>query len=127
MMPVQEPPLPQLLACPPKTAVRKRPLFTAEEAENLADTFKILASDTRLRLLHALVRAPELCVSDLADAVEMTPQAVSNQLQRMADRGIVATRRNGAKVFYHLVDPCIIKILDHGFCLSIESSNRTKS
>ena len=87
----------------------------------------MLSGSTRLRLLHALVRGPELCVNDLADAVEMTPQAVSNQLQRMADRGIVATRRNGAKVFYHLADACIIKILDHGFCLSIESSNRAKS
>ena len=50
--------------------------------------FKMLASDTRLRLLHALSRSNELCVTELADAVGMKPQAVSNQLQRLIDREI---------------------------------------
>ena len=47
--------------------------------------FKVLANDTRLRLLHAVVRAGEICVTDLADSLGMKPQAVSNQLQRLAD------------------------------------------
>jgi len=35
----------------------------------------------------------------------MTPQAVSNQLQRLGDRGILAARRNGNSVFYRIADP----------------------
>jgi len=31
--------------------------------------FKTLANDTRLRLLHALARAGELCVVDLAETI----------------------------------------------------------
>ena len=57
--------------------------------------FKIQANDTRLRLLHALVRADQLWVSDLAAAVGLRPQAVSSQLQRLVDRGIVTARRDG--------------------------------
>ncbi len=40
-----------------------------------AAVFKVLANDTRLRLLHALVRADELCVTDLAASVGMKAQA----------------------------------------------------
>ena len=79
--------------------------------------FKVLANDTRLRLLHALVRAGELCVTDLADAVAMKPQAVSNQLQRLVDRGILGSRREGTSIIYTIIDPCTISLLDQGLCL----------
>ena len=91
------------------------------DAEELAGTFKVLANDTRLLLLHALVRAGELCVSDLASEVGMAPQAISNQLQRLADRRIVATRRDGNRVLYRIVDPCVPALLDLGLCLTEEA------
>lgn len=103
--------------CPPKATLSKRELITAEQAGELAGLFKILGNETRARLLHALVRAGELCVSELAEAVAMKPQAVSNQLQRLADRRIVATRREGTMIYYRVVDPCVAEILDRALCL----------
>jgi DNA-binding transcriptional ArsR family regulator len=76
-----------------------------------------LANDTRLRLLHALERAGEMCVTDLADAVAMKPQAISNQLQRLLDQGILASRRNGNNIHYRIADPCVTSLLDRGLCL----------
>jgi len=67
----------------------------ADEARQLEGTFKMLANATRLRLLHALVCKPEMCVTDLAQAIGMKPQAVSNQLQCLVERGILGARRNG--------------------------------
>jgi len=81
--------------CPPKPKLDERPLITSEQAAGLMDLFKVFANDTRLRLLHALARSGELCVSDLAAAVAMKPQAVSNQLQRLVDRGLLGSRREG--------------------------------
>jgi len=86
--------------------------------------FKVLASDTRLRLLHALVRSDELSVGDLARTVGMTPQAVSNQLQRLIDRGILAARRNGNSVYYRISDPCVPALLDQGLCLAEDSQEQ---
>lgn len=83
----------------------------------------MLSNSTRLRLLHALVRADEMCLSDLADAVRMKPQAVSNQLQRLVDRRILGSRRNGNNVYYRIVDPCVTVLLDRGLCL-IEDSHQ---
>jgi DNA-binding transcriptional ArsR family regulator len=83
--------------------------------------FKVLANDSRLRLLHALERAGELCVTDLASEVEMTTQAVSNQLQRLADRRILVSRREGSRLFYRIADPCVKGLLDLGLCLLEET------
>jgi DNA-binding transcriptional ArsR family regulator len=94
-----------------------RPLISPEQAVELEELFKVLANDTRLRLLHALVRAGELCVTSLAEAVGMSAQAVSNQLQRLADRGILDSRRQGNSVYYRVVNPCITDLLDRGLCL----------
>jgi len=73
-----------------KPALRDRPLLGQAQADELIRLYKVLANDTRLRLLHALERSGELSVTDLATAVEMKPQAVSNQLQRLADRRVQA-------------------------------------
>ena len=70
-----------------KPQLDARPLLAPDQARELADLYQVLANDTRLRLLHALARSGELCVTDLAAAVAMRPQAVSNQLQRLTDRG----------------------------------------
>ena len=112
-------------SCPQKPALAARPLITPRQAAGLEAMFKVLASGTRLRLLHALTRADELCVSDLAEAVSMTPQAVSNQLQRLADRGILASRRDGFYIHYRIVDPCVTSILDLGLCLTEDSERRS--
>jgi DNA-binding transcriptional ArsR family regulator len=104
-------------ACDPsKPALAARELLSEEQAGELRGTFKMLASETRLRLLHALERSGELCVSDLAAEVGMAPQAVSNQLQRMADRRIVLARREGSSIIYRIGDPCVTALLELGLC-----------
>ena len=71
-------PKPGEAGCCAKPALKDRPLLSPVQAGGLAAVFKVLANDTRLRLLHALVRADELCVTDLAASLGMKPQAVSN-------------------------------------------------
>jgi DNA-binding transcriptional ArsR family regulator len=110
--------------CPPKPDIRQRPLITSEQAAELMNVFKVLANDSRLRLLHALARAGELSVGDLAAAVAMSPQAVSNQLQRLTDRGILGCRRAGNSIIYRIVDPCVIGLLDQGLCLTEDAEAR---
>lgn len=63
-------------------------------------------------------------MSEIANLLAMKPQAISNQLIRLADRGIVGSRRNGNNIYYRIVDRCVIEILDHGLCLSEEAKAR---
>ena len=104
-----------------KPALRDRPLLDQYQADELTRLYKVLANDTRLRLLHAIERAGELSVTDLSTEVGMKPQAVSNQLQRLMDRRIVASRREGSRLFYRIADPCVPGLLDLGMCLLEET------
>jgi hypothetical protein len=58
---------PQNKTCCQVVALKDRSLLSPIQAGGLAAVFKVLANDTRLRLLHALVRDEELCVRSLLD------------------------------------------------------------
>lgn len=105
-----------------KPVLADRSLVSSSEAVELARLFKLLANDTRLRLLHVLEREGEICVGDLADQLGLTAQAVSNQLQRLVDRRIVSARREGSRIFYRVADPCVIGLMDLGWCLMEETA-----
>ena len=112
-------------SCPTKPPIQDRPLITMEDGQKIEAIFKVFACATRLRLLHALVRTSELPVNELAEAIGMKVQAVSNQLQRLVDLGILGSRRNGNQIYYRIIDSCVVSILEHGLCLSEEAEKRT--
>lgn len=98
-------------------ALAERPLLSDLEVGELSRLFAILANDTRLRILHVIARSGEAAVSDIADEVQASVQGVSNHLQRLADQNIVATRREGNRVHYRLIDPCVGGVMELGLCL----------
>jgi DNA-binding transcriptional ArsR family regulator len=100
-----------------ETVAMERPLLPEESAAELEAVFKMLGNRTRLRMIYALTRAGEMCVTELAEALEMKPQAVSNQLQRLSDRGILASKRTGINIYYRVVDRCVVSLLDRGIFL----------
>lgn len=100
--------------------IQNRPLISEEIAADLEAVFKMLGNRTRLRMLHALIRAGEMCVTDLAETLNMKPQAVSNQLQRLTDRGILASKRTGINIYYRVVDTGSLHLLEHGLFLKEE-------
>ena len=110
--------------CSPKQPLAARPLLSSRQAQALESTFKMLANSTRLRMLHALACTGDLCVGELAGKLGMKPQAVSNQLQRLADRGIVEARRDGLQIRYSILDRCVLTLLDQGWCLAEDAQVR---
>lgn len=116
-----------LAPCPSKPSLASRQLIVGKDAIDVALLFKVLANETRISLLHALARAGELCVTDLAGTVGRKPQAISNQLQRLVDRGMLTQRRAGNHVHYSIVDPCVTELLDRGLCLLEDARARARS
>lgn len=86
-------------------------------AAELAQLFKVLANDNRLRILHAIHLAGETSPSEIAELIGASQQAVSNQLQRLADQRIVHARRDGQRVLYRIIDQCVPGLMDLGVCL----------
>jgi len=109
--------------CSSKPEIQERPLLNPDQAAGLEAVFKVLANSTRLRMLHALAKFPDMSVGSLAELLDMNIAAISNQLQRLVDKGILAHQRNGNKVNYRIVDPCIVSLLDQGLCLTEDLSD----
>lgn len=84
-----------------------------EKLYDLAELFKVFGDSTRIRILFVLFES-EVCVCDLAEALNMTQSAVSHQLRILKQLKLVASRREGKSVFYSLADGHVRTIIDQG-------------
>ncbi|MBM6592128.1 metalloregulator ArsR/SmtB family transcription factor [Brevibacterium sp. RIT 803] len=89
---------------------------TSAQVEVAAETFRMLASGTRLRLVWTLVNQ-ELDVSSLAEAIGAAVPTVSQHLAKMRLAGLISSRRDGRRIFYTVDDPHVVsmvrEIFDH--------------
>lgn len=83
---------------------------------------KGFADPTRLRIL-ALLRAGEVCVHDIVEALQMTQSAISHQLRLLRDARLVLTRREGRHVFYRLADLHVERMLADALLHGSETGN----
>ena len=83
------------------------------ELYDLAELFKVFGDSTRIRILFVLFEA-EVCVCDLAKALNMTQSAISHQLRILKQSKLVKSRREGKSIFYSLADEHVRTIIDQG-------------
>ena len=86
-----------------------------EETElyDLAELFKVFGDSTRIRILFVLFEE-EVCVCDLAKALNMTQSAISHQLRILKQNKLVKSRREGKSIFYSLADDHVRTIINQG-------------
>lgn len=84
-----------------------------EQLYNLAELFKVFGDSTRIRILFVLFEA-EVCVCDLAQALNMTQSAISHQLRILKQSKLVKNRREGKSIFYSLADDHVRTIIAQG-------------
>ncbi len=80
-------------------------------AESVADVMKTLAHPKRLLALCALVDQ-ERSVGELAAALGVRDQAMSQQLAILRAKGLVATRRENQTIYYRLASAEIRTIME---------------
>ena len=80
--------------------------------EYLADFFKIISDDTRVKILYVLSKN-ELCVNDVAVVLNMTKSAISHQLRILKMAGQVKARRDGKYIYYSLDDGHMSNIFEN--------------
>ncbi|WP_417669768.1 ArsR/SmtB family transcription factor [Roseibium sp.] len=72
------------------------------QARKASDMLKALSHEVRLLIL-CLLSEGEKTVSELEDILTMPQAAVSQQLARLRNDGLVASRRDGRMIYYSLV------------------------
>ena len=80
---------------------------------DLAELFKIFGDSTRIKILYALLDK-EMNVTEIAEALNMTQPAISQQLRLLKANGLVAFRREGKSLIYSLADEHVKIILNIG-------------
>lgn len=83
------------------------------ELYDLSELFKVFGDSTRIRILFVLFEC-EVCVCDLAQALNMTQSAISHQLKILKQSRLVKARRDGKSVFYSLADSHVRNIIAQG-------------
>ena len=84
-----------------------------ETMDAIAELFKGFADSTRVHIL-ALLSRQELCVTDIAQTVDVSQSAISHQLRILKQMRLVKFRREGKSVLYSLADGHIQTILAQG-------------
>jgi DNA-binding transcriptional ArsR family regulator len=80
-----------------------------EKAQRMAEFFSLMGDTNRLRIV-SLLAIEELCVCDLAAALDMSESAVSHQLRALRSMRLVRYHKRGRKVFYHLQDKHVLDL-----------------
>jgi len=76
-----------------------------------AEVYQTLASPIRLELL-SYIRDGEKRVNELAELTELNQAKVSQHLSVMRSKGLVATRREGANIYYRIAHSKLIRACD---------------
>lgn len=92
-------------------ALKNRP--DNRELNQLSELFKILGDRTRIAILQTLDQN-EMCVCDLANALDMTKSSISHQLATLRTAHIIKSRRAGKEVYYTLDDDHVTKLYELG-------------
>lgn len=75
---------------------------TRSTNEELVTKFNALGDKTRYKLLTLLMRDEDICVSELAKAINISNAGVSQQLKIMEQAGIIVRKRQGQKICYQV-------------------------
>jgi len=86
------------------------PLAVGErDFARMAGKFSALSEPMRLRILNVLMRG-ERNVGEITHAVGGTQTNISRHLQKLAHAGVLAFRKEGQCVLYHICDPTISQL-----------------
>ena len=91
------------VAAPPRqqtVSPRRFPELSNRLEKDLVQVFKLLADETRLKILLYLMQEGELHVSALCERLHQSQPAVSHHLALLREAGLIEPRRDGKHNFY---------------------------
>ena len=92
---------------------RLRSALDLQEIETIAENLRALSDPTRVRIVWALTREPEVCVSELIELLHPLKQSsVSHALKALRSAELVHRRREGKVGFYSLKSSAVRDFLN---------------
>lgn len=104
---------PSLAPQEPEMESAARPSPPSDEVvRDLVQMFKLLADDTRLRILFHLMQEQELNVRSLCEILDQSQPAVSHHLALLRVAGLIESRRDGKHNFYRIIPKRFQELLE---------------
>ncbi|HTZ45875.1 MAG TPA: metalloregulator ArsR/SmtB family transcription factor [Jatrophihabitans sp.] len=110
---------------PERVAHARSRLPGPDDAARLTSLLSLMADPVRIRLIYALDVAEELCVGDLALALEVNEDAVGYALRLLRTAGLVVTRKQGRVAYNRLAADFPAPLRDHCLRQLVELTRST--
>jgi ArsR family transcriptional regulator len=78
-------------------------VLDADEADELAAAFKVLADPVRLRLLSMIANTDEACACNLTEPLGRSQPTISHHMALLTDAGLVTREKRGKWAYYRVV------------------------
>lgn len=111
---------------PERVARARARLPGRDEAARLTSVLTLIADPTRARALYALDLVEELCVGDLALALDANEDTIGYALRVLRTAGLVTTRKAGRVVYYRLAEGFPQPLREHCLRRLVELSQVTQ-
>lgn len=82
-----------------------------EVIEETRVLFGALADRARLKILHSLTQADELCVCDVAHVLGSSVSTASHHLRKLRDLKLLKYRNDGKMSYYSLKDDFAVRLV----------------
>lgn len=83
---------------------RLQDLLSSKNTLQLSKKFKLLADETRLKIILSLAIEGELCVCDVANIIHSSIATASYHLRFLKKSGVANYRKEGKLAFYYIDD-----------------------
>ena len=109
-----------------ESGVPQLPQLSEQLEKNLVQVFKLLADETRLKILFFLGREKELHVSALCERLGQSQPAVSHHLALLRVAGLIEPRRDGKHNFYSIQQSRFHEIMGELFHSFTDEGNEVR-
>lgn len=93
----------------------------------VAQLFKALADETRLKIAYALTIEEELCVCDISEVIGSSIATASHHLRFLRDLSLAKSRRKGKLVYYSLADHHVNELVKVAYEHAVEKDEEDET
>lgn len=86
-------------------------MLADKSLEEKAELFKCIGDPSCLKIISTLIKSKELCVSEITSDVGISMPAVSHQLKKLKNMGVVEKTRDGQMICYSLAKNDMTKMI----------------
>ncbi|WP_374056292.1 ArsR/SmtB family transcription factor [Rossellomorea sp. FM04394] len=105
---------------------RLKSIILTQNTSKVAEIFKALSDQTRMKIAYALTIEDELCVCDVANIAGSSTATASHHLRLLKKQGLAKFRKKGKLVYYSLDDHHVKQLIEIAVTHQMEVEERDR-